>query len=61
MVLLHVVFRQLFELRPARWGSCSCPINILSSGKESPRALLSIALLSASIGHREVLHPLVRI
>ena len=57
MVLLTVVFCQLFALHAARWRSCWYPINILSSGKESPRALLSIALLSASIGLLQVPRP----
>ena len=57
MVLLTVVFCQLFALHAARWGTCWYPINILSSGKESPRALLSIALLSASIGLLQVPRP----
>ena len=50
-------FDQLLTLRAARWGSCQDPINILSSGKEGARALLSIPLLNAIIGHWEVLHP----
>ena len=50
-------FHQLLALRAARWCSCRDPINILSSGKEGARALLSIPLLSEIIGHWEVIHP----
>ena len=50
-------FLQLLGLRAARWGSCRDPINILSSGKEGARALLSIPLLSAIIGWWEMFHP----
>ena len=51
---------QLLALRAARLGSCRDPIiriNILSSGKEGARALLSIPLLSAIIGWWEMFHP----
>ena len=50
-------FHQLLALRAACWGSCQDPINILSSGKEGARALLSIPLLSAIIGWWEMFHP----
>ena len=53
----NMVVCQLFALHATRWGSFWYPIHIFSSGKESPRALLSIALLSASIGLMQVPRP----
>ena len=56
-----VFFLKFCTLDRARWGSYRYPLHALSSSKEGPWTLLSIALLGARIGHRLVHYPIAKI
>ena len=59
--LLNHAFLKFFPLNRTRWGSYRHPLHALSSSKEGPWTLLSIALLGARIGHRLVHYPIAKI
>ena len=56
-----VLFLKFFALNRTRWGSYRYPLHALSSSKEGPWTLLSIALLGARIGHRRAHYPVAQI
>ena len=58
--LLNHAFLKFFPLNRTRWGSYRHPLHALSSSKEGPWTLLSIALLGARIGHRLAHYPIAQ-